>query len=216
MSPLDHVKEFTTTIFSTPKSRRAAIKSIATGMTVATLSGCVSIRKPKQTIVTYTNEPENLIPGEPNYYATSHELNGDVNALVATTHEGRPTKLDGNPLFPNNNGSSTGYIQAEIQNLYDPDRLKENRIDGEKATPTQIKKHLNLSKKKTLIVLPKTSSILNQDLLKTLSRKNTHIIFVDPVNKDQQTHAIKDMTGSSGYVDFNFKKTKLDSGSIPS
>ena len=63
MSPLDNLKEFKTTLFSTPKTRRSAIKSISTGMTIAALSGCVKIRKPKQKIITYTNEPEDLIPG---------------------------------------------------------------------------------------------------------------------------------------------------------
>ena len=47
MSPLDNLKpEFEQTFFSEPKTRRSAIKSIATGMTVASLSGCLNIRKP--------------------------------------------------------------------------------------------------------------------------------------------------------------------------
>ena len=43
-------------------------------MTVAALSGCIKIRKPKQKIITYTDEPDNLIPGIPNYYATAMKL----------------------------------------------------------------------------------------------------------------------------------------------
>src|SRR5210317_765817 len=89
--------EFESTFFSEPKTRRNVLKGIASGMTVATLSGCINIRKPSRKIKTYNNEPANLIPGIPNYYATSFELNGDVNGLIATSHEGRPTKIDGNP-----------------------------------------------------------------------------------------------------------------------
>ena len=97
MSQIEEFKpEFEkTTFFTETKTRRNALKSIASGMTVATLSGCVGIRKPTRKINTYNNDQDNLIPGVPNDYATSNEINGDVNGLVVTSHEGRPTKLMG-------------------------------------------------------------------------------------------------------------------------
>ena len=62
-------------------------------MTVATLSGCVGIRKPTRKINTYNNDQDNLIPGVPNYYATSNEINGDVNGLVVTSMKVDQQKL---------------------------------------------------------------------------------------------------------------------------
>ena len=211
MSPLDDIKEFKTTLFSTPKTRRSAIKSISTGMTIAALSGCIKIRKPKQKIITYTNEPEDLIPGIPNYYATSFELNSQVNAIIATSHEGRPTKLDGHPNFPLNKGASSSFLQAEIQQLYDPDQIKQPYNQNKKLTVKDVNQYLNNLnfKEKTIIVLPKTYSILNQKLLSDLSKKNVDIFYINPVNENKRQHAIKSLFGSNGYIKYNFKKTKL-------
>ena len=55
MSQIENNPEFKTTLFSEPKTRRNAIKSIASGMTIAALSGCVGIRKPTRKIKTYNN-----------------------------------------------------------------------------------------------------------------------------------------------------------------
>ena len=138
MSSLENQEpEFKTTIFSEPKTRRSAIKSIGTGMTIAALSGCASIRKPKQVIKTYNNEPDDLIPGRPNFYGTSTEIGNDVSGLIATSHEGRPTQIQGNPKHNSNKGKTSAFLQAEILNLYDPDRLKNNYINSKVALTGQ-------------------------------------------------------------------------------
>ena len=194
MSQIEEFKpEFEkTTFFTEPKTRRNALKSIASGMTVATLSGCVGIRKPTRKINTYNNDQDNLIPGVPNYYATSNEINGDVNGLVVTSHEGRPTKIDGNPRHPNNRGKSNAFIQAEIHQLYDPDRLKLNSIDNSTSTFKNIVKQIHSIKKdeSLAIVLPNTFSLLNNHLLKKLKvdlKNQTYISLIQliPIIKNQ-------------------------------
>src|SRR6185436_142952 len=70
--------------------------------------------------------PEEVIPGKPLYYATSMPLpGGGAEGLLIETHEGRPTKVEGNPLHPINNGKSSVWSQASLLGLYDPDRLKD-------------------------------------------------------------------------------------------
>jgi Fe-S-cluster-containing dehydrogenase component len=67
-----------------------------------------------------------VIPGKSLYYATSMALpGGSVEGLVVETHEGRPTKVEGNPLHPTSNGKSSAWAQASVLGLYDPDRLKD-------------------------------------------------------------------------------------------
>ena len=213
MSQIENNPEFKTTLFSEPKTRRNAIKSIASGMTIAALSGCVGIRKPTRKIKTYNNEPDDLIPGIPNYYATSCEINDDVNGLVVTSHEGRPTKIDGNPRHPNNNGTSNAFIQSEILQLYDPDRLKYHSSYGKQASFNSIKDKLSSIQKNSslAIILPKTTSIVTQTLLSKLKKRypKINIYTINPVNTDKQSSAIYDATGKHGYFDYNFSKTSF-------
>jgi Fe-S-cluster-containing dehydrogenase component len=209
----ENKKEFESTFFSEPKTRRNVLKSIGSGMTIAALSGCVNIRKPKQTIRAYNKEPDNLIPGKPNYYSTSFELNGDVNGILGTTFEGRPTKLDGHPDHPNNYGKSNAFIQAEIQQLYDPDRLKNHYKNNKTISQKDIDSIIKKAKKDNTfaIITSSTLSLINQRLLSEIKKKypKVKLYCLDRVNSDKELKTIKSCTGSFGYLIPNYKKTKL-------
>jgi molybdopterin-containing oxidoreductase family iron-sulfur binding subunit len=108
-------------------SRRTFLKLMGASVALAgaaTLPGC---RRPDHKILPYSKSvPEEIIPGKPLYYATTLPLpGGEVEGVLVETHEGRPTKIEGNPLHPINNGKSTLWSQASILSLYDPDRLKD-------------------------------------------------------------------------------------------
>ncbi len=86
----------------------------------ATLPGC---RRPDHKIIAYNRKPEEIIHGKPLYYATSRRRpGGGVDLLLAETFEGRPTKLEGNPLDYASAGALTMHAQASVLDLYDPDR----------------------------------------------------------------------------------------------
>ena len=107
-------------------SRRDFVKLMGASLALAgaaTVPGC---RRPEQKILTYSrNVPEDIIPGKPLFYATTFPLpGGGAEGLVVETHEGRPTKVEGNPLHPVSQGKSGKYAQSSILGLYDPDRLK--------------------------------------------------------------------------------------------
>lgn len=88
-------------------------------MAMAGLAGC---RKPVEKIIPYVVPPEEIIPGVPLFYATTMPFGDTAYGLLVETHEGRPTKIEGNELHPSTRGTSNSFIQASMLGLYDPDR----------------------------------------------------------------------------------------------
>lgn len=85
------------------------------------LGGC---RRPEAHLVPFTKGVEWTIPGKFLYYATAMPARYGAVPLVATTSDGRPTKLEGNPLHPFSNGGTDAFAQASVLDLYDPHRSK--------------------------------------------------------------------------------------------
>ena len=102
-----------------PISRRDFMKLMGAGMAMMFFSGC---RKPLQMIFPYNENPENVIPGKPLFYASALPLGGYMRGVLVESHEGRPTKIEGNPQHPDSLGATDIFMQAQILNLYDPDR----------------------------------------------------------------------------------------------
>ena len=105
-------------------SKRDFIKLMGASIALAGvgLTGC---RRPDSYLVPFTKGVEFTIPGKFLYYATSMPARYGAVPLIATTSDGRPTKLEGNPLHPFSNGGTDSFAQAEILNLYDPHRSKQ-------------------------------------------------------------------------------------------
>ncbi len=95
------------------------------------LAGLASCRRPEEKIVPFVEAPENRVLGKPVYYATSMPFGVDAFNLLVESHEGRPTKIEGNSLNKNTDGSSNSFMQAEILSLYDPDRSQNVKYNGE-------------------------------------------------------------------------------------
>ena len=100
-------------------SRRNFISLMGASMALAGLAGC---RRPKEHIVPYVQPPEEVIPGIANFYATTMPLGAHAYGVVVESHEGRPTKIEGNKLHPSSKGKVNSLVSASILGLYDPDR----------------------------------------------------------------------------------------------
>ena len=101
-------------------SRRAALKLLAGGAALG-LAGC---SRPDEEIVPYVDMPERLVPGIPLRFATTLEFAGYGRGVIATSVEGRPIKVEGNPRHPASLGATDVFAEAEILALYDPDRAQ--------------------------------------------------------------------------------------------
>jgi molybdopterin-containing oxidoreductase family iron-sulfur binding subunit len=113
-----------------PITRRTFLSLMGASVALAGLAGC---RKPVEKIIPYVAAPEEIVPGVPNYYATTMPFMGDAFGLIVESHEGRPTKIEGNPEHPATRGRSNTFIQGSILDLYDPDRSKMVLHDGRES-----------------------------------------------------------------------------------
>ena len=112
--------------------RRDFLKLMGASLAFAGLSGCG--RAPEQHIVPYVKQPDGLVLGKPQFYATAMPFGADAIGVLVESHEGRPTKIEGNPDHPSSLGATNAFAQASILNLYDPDRAQTVTNFGEIRT----------------------------------------------------------------------------------
>jgi molybdopterin-containing oxidoreductase family iron-sulfur binding subunit len=91
------------------------------------LAGC---RRPEAHILPYGKSVEYTVPGLPLYFATAMPLRKSAIPLLAETHQGRPTKLEGNPSYLPHGGASNLLAQASVLDLYDPERATAHTKGG--------------------------------------------------------------------------------------
>jgi molybdopterin-containing oxidoreductase family iron-sulfur binding subunit len=102
-----------------PATRRGFLKIMAASLGMAGLTAC---RWPKEQILPFASRPEGRVPGVPQQFATAFELGGAAIGLLVTSVDGRPIKVEGNPLHPGSLGAAHAWAQASVLELYDPDR----------------------------------------------------------------------------------------------
>jgi MoCo/4Fe-4S cofactor protein with predicted Tat translocation signal len=108
-------------------TRRDMIMLLGASLSLAGLAGC---RRPVEEIVPYVTAPEEIVPGVPRYYATTMPFRRSAYGLIVESHEGRPTKVEGNPSHPSTLGASSARVQASVLGLYDPDRSQSVTLQG--------------------------------------------------------------------------------------
>ena len=80
-------------------SRRDFLRLMGASLALAGINGCRPA-SPDQKIVPYVNQPEQIIPGRPLFFATAFPMGGVGTGVLVESHEGRPTKIEGNPNHP--------------------------------------------------------------------------------------------------------------------
>ena len=108
------------TEWNDPVGRRRFLKLMGASFALAGLTACT--RQPTEYIAPYVRQPEELVPGKAVYFATAMPLEGFATGLIVESHEGRPTKIEGNKDHPASLGATDVFSQASVLGLYDPDR----------------------------------------------------------------------------------------------
>jgi MoCo/4Fe-4S cofactor protein with predicted Tat translocation signal len=116
-------------------TRREMMMLLGASLSLAGVAGC---RRPVEEIVPYVTAPEEIVPGIPRYYATTMPFRRSAYGLIVESHEGRPTKIEGNPSHPSTLGASSARIQASVLGLYDPDRSQSITLKGARKSWTEF------------------------------------------------------------------------------
>jgi molybdopterin-containing oxidoreductase family iron-sulfur binding subunit len=186
-------------------------------MALAGMTGCV--RLPLEPIVPYVRQPEDVIPGRPQFYATAMTLGGYASPLLVESHLGRPTKIEGNDRHPASLGGTDIFAQASILGMYDPDRSQSVTSMGDQRSWQSFLTAIRgpLSAQKSLqgagirILTPTISSPTLADqlrgFLKIYPQAKWHVY--EPVNRDNVLEGAKLAFGQPVETRYDFEKADV-------
>jgi MoCo/4Fe-4S cofactor protein with predicted Tat translocation signal len=101
-------------------SRRDFMKIMSASLALAGMTACT--KQPLEPIVPYVRQPEEITLGKPLFFATAMPFTSWAVPVLVESHEGRPTKIEGNAQHPATMGGTDVFTQASILQMYDPDR----------------------------------------------------------------------------------------------
>ena len=102
--------------------RRQFFKLMAASFALGGIGLAAGCRRPEEHVLPYGKSVEMTIPGLPLYFASAMPLRKGAIPILAETHQGRPTKIEGNPTYKPYGGATNAIVQASVLDLYDPNR----------------------------------------------------------------------------------------------
>lgn len=112
-------------------TRRRFMQIMGASVAMAGAVGCTRVHR---YVVPAARGIEGRTIGQTQPYATAMEVAGVAIGLLAQSYEGRPIRLDGNPLHPANKGSINSWAVASVLGLYDPDRSQTIKFQANNKT----------------------------------------------------------------------------------
>lgn len=199
---------------SSSTSRRDFLKYVGFSTAAATLAACEG---PVNKSIPYVLQPEQIIPGVADYYATSVFDGFDFANLLVKTREGRPIKIDNNTIA-GAKFAANARIHASILSLYDNMRLKQPKIDGKdsswSAVDAKIKTSLAEAKSTGGQVVLLTNTLASPSTEKLISEfiglnpSAKHVVY-DAVSSSEALDAFESVYGERALVDYDFSKASL-------
>lgn len=195
-------------------SRRDFLKYVGFSTAAVTLAACEG---PVHKSIPYVLQPEQIIPGVADYYATTVFDGFDFANLLVKTREGRPIKIDNNTIS-GAKFSANARIHASVLSLYDNMRLKEPKLEGKNsswsAVDLKIKSSLSDAKAKggqvvlltNTLASPSTEKLIGEFIAKNPNAK--HIVY-DAVSSSEALDAFETVYGERALVDYDFSKASL-------
>jgi len=209
-------EEISFDIGSIKKSRRNFLQVMGFSFGALPLvSSCMRI--PVKKALPYLWKSEQIIPGVANWYATSMDpLHGS--SLLVKTREGRPIKIEGNPLSQATLGGTMATDQASILSLYDSYRYKQPQKNSQQVNWLLVDLEIKLKLQElsqqglpiTLITEP-LSGPSSLRVIKKLQEKFPsleHIVY-QPNDMQSIVRANEECFDISAHAKYSIDKAKL-------
>lgn len=199
---------------SSSTSRRDFLKLLGFSTAAVTLAACEA---PVIKTIPYVVKPHDIIPGVPNFYATSFFDGYDFASVLVKTREGRPIKIDPNPTA-GAFGGTNARVQAGLLSLYDNDKLKQPKLDGKDETFDKVDDFVlkgladaQASNKKIVLLTHSLPSPTFKKLFGEFKAKypNAELVIYDAVPYSANLDAAQEVFGTRALPVYDLSKTKL-------
>ena len=212
--PVDEFLGDKDSLASGSTSRRDFLKYVGFSTAAASLAACEG---PVVKSIPYVVQPEEIIPGVADYYATTIADGFDFANILIKSREGRPIKVENNNL----EGSRTGAnarVHASVLSLYDSLRLKKSKISGKEAEWSEVNAKVKASLEDAkatggqVVVLTNTMASPSTDaLISSLQAQYPtvkHVVY-DAVSESNALDAFESVYGVRGLAGYDFSKADV-------
>ncbi len=200
------------TLESSSTTRRDFLKFVGFSTAAASLAACEG---PVIKSIPYVVQPDEIVPGVANYYATTMADGFDFANVLVKTREGRPIKIEKNDLAKSKS-SVNARVQASVLSLYDKNRLTGPVVDGTDVSweefDTKMAQRMNEMAGQDVVLLtqtfasPSTSKLIQEFIAKYPNVR--HVVY-DTVSSSQALDAFQSKYGVRGLADYDFEKAEV-------
>ena len=211
--PIDAFESNESGIENSSTNRRDFLKYLGFSTAAATLASCEG---PVNRSIPYVVQPEQIIPGISNFYATSISDGFDFANVLVKTREGRPIKIEINKLSDDN--TPNARVQASVLSMYDSSRLQGPTLDGQDISWDQfnlnVKAQLDAMKasNKRVVLLTQTfASPTTESIIKNFTKKypNVEHIIYDAISDSKALDAFELSFGVRALPTYDFDKAQV-------
>lgn len=187
------------------------------GFTVASAAIASSCEQPVRKAIPLLIQPEETIPGQASYYASTFYDGVEHCPIVVKVRDGRPIKIEGNKLSSLTQGGTNARTQASVLGLYDNARYREPQIKGSAASWQEVDEaivnQLNAIKEKGGKIVLLTGSVISPSTLQLIDEflakyPGEHITY-DVLSASAMREANKKTLGKAFVPSYQFDKAEI-------
>ncbi|MGY5849074.1 TAT-variant-translocated molybdopterin oxidoreductase [Salegentibacter sp. F14] len=208
--PVDEFLGDKNSLESSKTSRRDFLKYVGFSTAAASLAACEG---PVVKSIPYVVQPERIVPGVANYYASTIADGFDFASVLVKTREGRPIKIENNDLSVAKSGANA-RVHASVLSLYDTKRVKRPMIEGRNVSWEEFDREVRADLEKVsgeIVLLTQTfASPSTTKLIEEFSSKypNVRHVIYDTVSEDAALNAFQAKYGKRALPNYDFSKAE--------